>query len=82
MRDVLDEAPDPNEKKKALRKHFEENSESICANIEDVDPYDAPKIRKHLEAKAEHDKRQEFSFYSEALVREHKHIKSVLSCRT
>ena len=82
MRLALDEIPDLNEKKKTLRKHFEDHSDSICANIEDVDPYDAPKIRKHLEAKAEHDKRQEFSFYSEALVREHKHIKSVLSCRT
>ena len=61
MRLALDENPDPNEKKKILRKHFEEKSESICADIEDVDPYDAPKIRKHLEAKAEHDKRVEIN---------------------
>ena len=66
MRAQLDEIPDPNEKKKNLRKHFEEHSESICANIEDVDPYDAPKIRKHLEAKAEHDLRHQVNLYSEA----------------
>ena len=55
----MDDPPDPKEKQKILRKHFEERSDSICAEIEDVDPYDAPKIRKHLEAKIEHDKRQE-----------------------